>query len=176
MNNAMVIPARLQDAAAIAAIYNQGIIRRRSTLQTDPATTEGMRQRIVDGQSRHPLLVAWLDNTVIGWASLSAYSTRPYYAGVGECSVYVDEHWQGHGVGRLLLDDLVARASTLGYWKLMALVFADNTPSLALCRTAGFREVGVLQRHGCLAGRWMDVVLLERGLTAATGYSSLPSR
>jgi phosphinothricin acetyltransferase len=61
-----------------------------------------------------------------------------------------------------LLDALVATARERGYWKLVSRIFPFNTPSRALCRACGFREVGVYEKHGVLRGEWTDVVIVER--------------
>lgn len=65
-------------------------------------------------------------------------------------------------VGRRLLDALCATAERRGYYKVSSRVFACNAASRAPHRAAGFREVGVQQRHGRLDGVWHDVVLVER--------------
>jgi len=54
----------------------------------------------------------------------------------------------------MLLQALIASVAALGYWNLVSRVFPDNAASRALCRSCGFREVGVYLRHGRLAGRW----------------------
>jgi phosphinothricin acetyltransferase len=56
---------------------------------------------------------------------------------------------------------LIAEAERRGYWKLVSRVFPENEASLALCRSLGFREVGVYRRHGRLDGEWRDVVIVE---------------
>ena len=58
-------------------------------------------------------------------------------------------------------------AARLGYWKLIAKLFTDNRPSIALGRACGFRDVGVHLRHGRLDGRWRDVLVTERLLGPA---------
>jgi phosphinothricin acetyltransferase len=89
------------------------------------------------------------------------------YAGVGEVSVYVGAEARGRGVGRALLQALVEGSESAGLWTLQAGIFPENSPSLALHRAAGFREIGVRDRIGKMAvgpmqGRWRDVILFER--------------
>jgi phosphinothricin acetyltransferase len=67
-----------------------------------------------------------------------------------------------------VLEALVAASAQRGFWKLVSRVFSENTASRAMCRAAGFREVGVYVRHGRLDGRWRDCVIVERLLGAAT--------
>jgi L-amino acid N-acyltransferase YncA len=76
--------------------------------------------------------------------------------------VYLDHTARRRGVGRRLVEALVEAARERGYWKLVSRIFPFNTASRALCRACGFREVGVYEKHGCLGGQWLDVVIVER--------------
>lgn len=98
----------------------------------------------------------------MGWAGLSGYRPRDCYAGIGEFSVYLDTAVRGQGIGRRLLEALIDVARAQGYWKLLSRIFLFNTASRALCRSVGFREVGIYEKHGQLEGRWLDVVIVER--------------
>jgi len=100
---------------------------------------------------------------VVGWTALGGYSGRKVYSGVAWESVYVAESARGGGVGRSLLEALIAASEAAGYWTLLAGVLAENVGSLALHERVGFRRIGVQRRLGQDArGRWRDVVLLER--------------
>src|SRR3954454_9136532 len=102
---------------------------------------------------------------VLGWVAVSAVSTRAVYAGVVEHSVYVDPAARGRGVGRALLDALIASTEAAGIWTIQSGVFPENTASLALHHAAGFRAVGIRERigrHESLGNRWRDVVFIER--------------
>ena len=76
--------------------------------------------------------------------------------------MYLDQTARGRGVGRQLVEALVEAARERGYWKLVSRIFPFNTASRALCHACGFREVGVYEKHGCLDGQWLDVVIVER--------------
>nr|WP_085985695.1 GNAT family N-acetyltransferase [Longispora albida] len=102
------------------------------------------------------------EGTVLGWAALTAYSSRPVYAGVAELGIYVDPRAQGRGVGGALLGALVEATEAAGIWTLQAGVFPENTASLTLHERAGFRVLGVHEKLGCQRGRWRDVIRLER--------------
>jgi L-amino acid N-acyltransferase YncA len=159
-------PARPIDAPAIAAIYNQGIAEHSSTFETTLRSAEDMLERI-QAAARFPVLVAVDSNDVVlGWAGLSPYRARSCYSGVAEFSIYIDAQARGRGAGKLLLNGLIEEASTLGYWKLLSRVFPFNAASRALCRTCGFREVGVYEKHAKLDGSWLDVVIVERLIPA----------
>ncbi|MEP6620112.1 MAG: arsinothricin resistance N-acetyltransferase ArsN1 family A [bacterium] len=154
--------AQVQDAEAVAEIYNQGIVGRSATFETEPRTAADRRRVIETPGDRYPILVAEMDGVIAGWASLSEHSSRACYRGIAECSVYVHAEHHGRGAGRALMDALVTEAARLGYWKLVSRAFLFNEASRAMCRRAGFREVGVYERHARLDDQWLDVVIVER--------------
>jgi L-amino acid N-acyltransferase YncA len=99
---------------------------------------------------------------VLGWAALSPVSARRVYAGVAEVSVYVAAAARGRGVGKALLRMLIEESERHGAWTLQAGIFPENTASIAMHKSCGFREVGVRRRIGKLGNTWRDVLLLER--------------
>jgi phosphinothricin acetyltransferase len=99
---------------------------------------------------------------VIAFASSSEYRARQCYAGIAEFSVYVARAHRGRGAGRVALDALIESARQAGFWKLLSRIFVENAASRALVARAGFREVGVYERHGRLNDQWRDVVIVER--------------
>lgn len=152
-------PAHPDDAAAIAAIYNQGIAERIATFETRPRRPEEILQWF-DG--RHPLVVVETEGRVVAFASTAPYRARECYAGVAEFSVYVAPEWRRRGAGRAAMLALIEVAAAAGFWKLVSRVFVENRASRALLRSLGFREVGIYQRHARLDGIWRDVVIVER--------------
>lgn len=152
--------ARVDDAAAIAEIYNEGIADRVATFETTPRTSEQIAKWF-DGQ--HPIVVAEDDaGAVVAFGSTSGYRDRECYAGVAEFSVYVARACRGTGAGRVALTALVDAATTAGLWKLVSRIFPENAASRTLMARMGFREVGIYQRHGKLDGAWRDCVIVER--------------
>lgn len=155
-------PVRMDDAAAIAEIYNQGIEARIATYETVLRTPADIEENIRNAKDRFPYLVAEIDGTVLGWASVSSYRPRDCYRGIGEFSIYVHEDARGKGVGKVLLPALMAAAEEAGFWKLLSRVFLFNTGSRKLCAAFGFREVGLYEKHAKLDDEWLDVVIVER--------------
>jgi phosphinothricin acetyltransferase len=153
-------PATAADAAAIAAIYNEGIDGRTATFVTEHATPDTI-ERWLAGD--HPVVVVTDGEEVLGYANASTYRPgRPFYNGIAEFSVYVARSARRRGVGRIALQALEDAWAERGGWKLVSRIFPQNTPSLALMRAAGFREVGVYERHGKLDGEWRNCVIVEK--------------
>ena len=159
-----VRPAAAGDAAAIAAIYNEGLQDRVATFETRLRTASDIAASL---DAPLPCLVAEEDGAVLGFARVSPYSDRCVYEGVGEHGVYVARAARGRGLGVLLLRALCSAAEESGLYKLTSRIFTDNAASRAVHVAAGFEEVGIQRRHGRLDGEWKDCVLVERLLGAA---------
>jgi L-amino acid N-acyltransferase YncA len=156
------------DAAAIAAIYNEGIAERIATFETEPRTAEQIATQLRDKGDRFPTVVAEHEGRVVAWAGAGPYRARPAYAGVAEHSVYVVRSARGQGAGRVVLDALCRAYAERGFWKIVSRIFPENTASLALHERCGFRVVGTYRRHGKLEGEWRDCVIVERLLDDVT--------
>jgi|SRR5579871_4434145 len=157
--------ARVSDAAAIAAIYNEGIADRIATFETEPRTPDQI-ERWFDGD--HPIVVVeTTDGSVAAFASTSGYRARACYAGIAEFSVYVGRRHRRTGAGRVAMSALIDAATTAGLTKLLSRIFPENAASLGLMARMGFRIVGTYRRHGKLDGQWRDCVIVERLLGEA---------
>jgi L-amino acid N-acyltransferase YncA len=159
--------AALPDAAAIAAIYNQGIAERIATFETEPRTAAQVAAQLTEKSDHFPTIVVECEGRILAFAGAGPYRSRPCYAGVAEHSVYVDPAARGRGAGRAALQALIAAYEARGFWKLVSRIFPENRASLALHERTGFRTVGTYRRHARLDGEWRDCVIVERLLGAA---------
>ncbi len=149
---------RESDWPAVRKIYLEGIATGDATFQTEaPEWPERDANHLP-----HSRLVAHQEDVIAGWAALSAVSRRACYSGVAAVSIYVATAHCGQGLGRSLLDALVAESEAKDIWTLQAGIFPENLPSSALHERLGFRRIGVRERIGQRDGRWRDTVLLER--------------
>lgn len=165
---------READGPAVLRIYQEGIDGGQATFQAglpDWSTwTAGhlAAGRLVAEEQVPP--EGESGGMILGWAALSPVSARPVYAGIAEVSIYVAAATQGRGVGSCLLAALIEASEAAGIWTLQAGTFPENDASIALHQRHGFRVLGTRERpgrmtHGPFAGRWRDVVLLERRST-----------
>ncbi|MFC7547811.1 GNAT family N-acetyltransferase [Plantactinospora sp. GCM10030261] len=159
MSDITVRPMAATDADRVLEIYQMGLDGGQASFETTAPTWAAFDTgRLPD----HRFVAVDDTDRRLGWVAVAPISTRAVYAGVVEHSVYVDPGDQGRGVGRLLLQALVASTEAAGIWTIQSGIFPENAASLALHRRAGFRDVGVRERIGRHHGRWRDVVLLER--------------
>ncbi|MDZ4179397.1 MAG: N-acetyltransferase family protein [Coriobacteriia bacterium] len=149
------------DATAIADIYNHYILESTVTFHIDPVTPEEREAWLSHHGESYPVVVAQCDGVVEGWGSLSPWGERPGWCHTVEISVYVAPDARGHGIGPLLTQHLLQRASLVGHHAVMSQIVSDNTASLAMAERAGFVRVGHMREVGRKFDRWLDVVLLE---------------
>jgi phosphinothricin acetyltransferase len=146
------------DWEQVRQIYLEGIKSANSTFETDAPSWE----RWDEGHHTFARFVARDGNDVLGWAALSPVSKRTVYRGVAEVTVYIAETARGQGIGRTLLEALIAESERNGIWTLQASIFPENTASAQLHLRCGFREVGRRERIAMLNGVWRDTLLFER--------------
>ncbi|HEY7697039.1 MAG TPA: GNAT family N-acetyltransferase [Vicinamibacteria bacterium] len=147
-----------EDWPQVRSIYEEGIATNQATFEAEaPSWEEWDSAHLPSGR-----LVARENDLLLGWGALSPVSRRRCYAGVAEVSVYVRESARGRGVGRALLDHLIAASEAQGIWTLQGATFPENTASLRLQERCGFRVVGRRERIGRMNGVWRDTVLTER--------------
>jgi len=151
-------PLAPEDWETVRAIYLAGIATGDATFETAAPTWDEWDRAHLPA----PRLVATDGEHVVGWAALSAVSARAVYAGVAEVSVYVAPARGGQGIGRALLKRLVRESEQSGIWTLQASVFPQNSASISLHKSCGFREVGTRERIGKMQAVWRDTILLER--------------
>jgi L-amino acid N-acyltransferase YncA len=141
----------------VARIYRAGLATGHATFETDVPSWEAWDTGHLD----EPRLVAEIGGRVVGWLAVAPVSHRPVYRGVVEHSVYVDEAARGRGVGRALLEALVAAAPGFGIWTIQTSIIDTNEGSLTLHERLGFRVVGRRERIAQRDGVWRDTLLLE---------------
>ena len=159
--------AERRDAAEIRAIHNHYVTESTALFDMVPRTLDEQVQWIDEHSGAHPAVVAVVRGEddadhVVGFGSLSPFRPRPAYATSVEDSVYLLAEYQGRGVGRMLLEDLLRLAELHGFHSVIARIAGDNDPSIALHSACGFEIVGTEREVGRKFGRWLDVVEMQR--------------
>jgi phosphinothricin acetyltransferase len=150
------------DAKAVLAIYQAGMDGGNASFEHTAPTWQSFDASKL---AEHRFVALDEQDMVLGWVAVSPVSNRAVYAGVVEHSVYVDPTAHGRGIGRALLQALFASTEAAGIWTIQSGIFPENTASLALHTSCGFRVLGVRERigrHASQGNRWRDVVFIER--------------
>ena len=162
-----VRPAVLADIPAITTIYDGAVRTGTASFELEPPGEAEMARRFTAlGDSGHPYLAAVdADGTLLGYAYAGAFRPRIAYRYTVENSIYVSPDAQKRGVGRALMEALIAECETRGFRQMVAVIGdSANAGSIALHRACGFYDVGVLRATGLKFGRWIDTVLMQRDL------------
>ena len=160
----MIRNARLSDVDAVTEIYNEAILTTTATFDTAPKSISKRLEWLKSHGKRHPVIVAELDGTVVGWASLSRWSDRSAYDDTAETSFYVNSRYQGRGFGRKLKEAIIDEARRLQFHTLIARIAEGGDASLHLNESFGFVHVGTLKEVGRKFGRLLDVHILQKML------------
>jgi L-amino acid N-acyltransferase YncA/DNA-binding transcriptional ArsR family regulator len=153
-----------EDWPAVRRIYGEGIATGVATFDT----TVPSRASLDAAWLPDHRWIAELDGQVVGWTALSPTSTREYYAGVAESSVYVADGLRGRGIGKALIRHQVIAADEAGLWTLHTAILTENRAGIALHHAAGYRTVGIRERIAQRNGTWHDTVLMERRADTVT--------
>jgi L-amino acid N-acyltransferase YncA len=157
--------AEQRDADALRAIYNCEVRDSTVTFDMVERSVEDQRAWIERHAGAHAAIVGVDEaETVIGFASLSAYRPRAAYSPTVEDSVYVHRDCRDRGYGRLLLEELLRRGRDHGFHTVIARIVGGHETSIGLHRRCGFEHAGVEREVGRKFNRWLDVVLMQRML------------
>ena len=169
-------PSTDADIAAITAIYAHHVLHGTGTFETTPPTVDDMTGRRADVLSKGlPYLVVEDASGVLGFAYCNWFKPRPAYRYSAEDSIYLAPTAHGKGLGRLLLEELMAQAERAGVRKLIAVIGdSANQGSVGVHKACGFQPVGVLANCGWKFDRWLDVVLMDRVIGA--GSTTAPAQ
>jgi L-amino acid N-acyltransferase YncA len=173
-------PGSDADMATITAIYTHHVLHGTGTFETTPPNEQDMAAWRADVLSKDlPYLVIETEDGVMGFAYCNWFKPRPAYRFSAEDSIYLAPAAHGKGLGRLLLEELMAQAERAGVCKLIAVIGdSANLGSVGAHKACGFNHVGVLTNCGWKFDRWLDVVLMDRviGLGSTQAPTQAPSQ
>ncbi|MDM4763858.1 N-acetyltransferase family protein [Galbitalea sp. SE-J8] len=157
--------AEERDLDAILAIHNRAI-RESTALWTDDEVPRADREEWFARQAEDgsPILVAEVDGDVAGYASYAQWRSKHGYRFSVEDSIYLADGHRGRGYGRVLLTELIDRATAAGHHVMLADIEAGNVASIGLHESLGFVRSGLLPQIGFKFGRWLDLAILTRTL------------
>jgi L-amino acid N-acyltransferase YncA len=167
----LVRPSRDSDVEAMLTIYRHHIRRGIEDSVDDNGTPEpddlhDRRKNLRN--TRLPHLVATCGGEVVGYAYVVLFRKRPAYRYTVKHSIYVHREYLGHGVGRLLMQELIDTCAAAGFRQIIGYIDADNTASIAIHEKFGFCRVGLLRGVAYRYGRWADTIMVQRSLAAGS--------
>ncbi len=153
--------ATVEDLPEIIKIYNEAIKDGISTADSKVVTTEEKMEWFNEHDELHPILVKEYHGRIIAWISI-----QPFYANLfayrhsARINIFIDKNFQGKKLGQQFLTEAIEEAKEHNIKTLLALIFADNIPSLKLFKKLGFKEWGNLSRVATIDKTDKDLLVL----------------
>ncbi|MDR2136022.1 MAG: GNAT family N-acetyltransferase [Treponema sp.] len=160
-------PVCPEDAPAIAGIYNYYIAHTAVTFEEEPLGAETMAGRIAETAGPYPWFVWEEGGEIVGYAYAHAWHRRAAYRFAAEDSIYLKPGWERRGIGRRLLERVIAELRQTGLHVLMSVITVPNAASVGLHENLAFKKVGQFTQIGYKLGTWLDVGYWELILNAA---------
>src|SRR5687768_16812526 len=115
--------ATADDIAAVTAIYADAVLTGTASYEIEPPDMAEMARRFAAlASDGFPSIVADGAGGVLGYAYAGPFRARPAYRYLVEDSVYIAAEARGRGLGRALLDRLVALSSERGFRQMVAVI------------------------------------------------------
>ena len=185
MPAATLRPAVLADLPAIQRIYAHHVLHGFASFEEiPPDVTELTRRWSAIVAAGLPYFCA-VDGAVktggseggallLGYAYAGPYRPRSAYRFCVEDSIYVAPGATGRGIGRALLEALIARCGEIGKRQMIAVIGdSANAGSVGVHAKCGFQMIGTHRNVGLKFGRWLDTVMMQRAL--GEGGSTVPT-
>jgi len=167
--------AAAADIPVITAIYAHAVQYGTATFEIEAPDEAEMADRLRTlAEGGFPYLAAEIDGAVRGYAYAGLYRTRAAYRYTLEGSICIAPDFHGRGIGRALIERLLADAAARGFRQMIAVIGdSGQIASIALHRAAGFRMVGTFEAVGFKFGRRLDSVVMQRPLGPGASIAPL---
>ena len=150
-------------AGAILDIFNDAIVNSTALYDYQPRKPESMVGWFQARQALGAPVIGAVDDagTLLGFTSYGTFRAWPAYKYTIEHSIYVDARFRGHGLGRVLLREIMAAAQDQDYHVMVGGIDAANAISIKLHESLGFSHCGTVRHAGFKFGRWLDLAFYQ---------------
>ena len=160
--------ATQNDLPAIMDIYNDAVLNTTAIWNDVLVDLENRTEWFNARKDRgFPVIVAIKDGAVVGYASYGDWRAFDGYRHTREHSIYVHKDGRGAGIGKQLMQALIEHAKGNDVHVLIGAIEAENTASIRLHESLGFRVAGRFSEVGTKFGRWLDLTCMELKLPIA---------
>jgi phosphinothricin acetyltransferase len=154
--------AVIEDIAGITKVYNEAILKTNATFDTKEKKLDEQILWFKRHGPKNPIIVAEKDGLILGWAALSKYDKKCAYINTVEISLYIKQQFQGQGIGKKLMNEIIQQGEKAGIHSIVARITAGNNISIDLHKSVGFEIVGVMREIGYKFNEWLDVCFMQK--------------
>ena len=154
--------ATISDLPDILYIINNAIETSTSDYRYDTISITELHPWYEEHKTNNePVLVAIMDELVVGYASYCQFRKRIGFQYSVEHSIYCHHNYQGKGIGKLLMKELIITAKKQKIHTMVACIDSDNANSIAFHKKLGFQHVGQMKEVGYKFGRYLDMTFMQ---------------
>ena len=162
-------PYQTEDTQAILDITNYNILHSTALYDYNIRTYEQQKAILDDKLAKNfPVIVAEANGQVVGFGMYSEFRFREAYKFTVEHSVYAHPNYQGKGIGKILLTELIRLAKAQNLHTMIGVIDAENTGSISFHEKLGFEQVGFIKESGYKFDRWLHSVFMQLMLDSET--------
>ncbi len=155
-------PYQTKHTQAILDIINYNILNSTALYDYNIRSYEQQRVLLEDKINKNfPVIVAECDDKVLGFGMYGEFRFKEAYKYTVEHSVYVSNKYNGKGIGKLLLAELIQIAKKQNLHTMIAVIDAENQSSVDFHEKFGFKTVGIIKESGYKFDRWLDSVFMQ---------------
>ena len=153
--------ADISDAGIIREIYNEHIRIGGSTMDRVNKTITEIEVWFKEFNNRELIVLLENQGRVIGWGIIKKYSDREGYSKACETAIYLRSTETRKGYGSMMKKWIIDKCRDLGYYHLVAKIFALNKASIEYNLKLGYEIVGTQNKIGYVDGEWQDVTIMQ---------------
>ena len=151
-----------KDTQAILDIINHTILHSTALYDYNIRSYEQQKTILEEKISKNfPVIVAELNGQLVGFGMYSEFRFREANKFTVEHSVYVNKDFHSKGIGKLLLQELIALARKQNLHTMIAVIDAENQSSIEFHEKFGFKTVGIIKESAYKFDRWLDSVFMQ---------------
>ena len=139
------------------AIYNYYVVNTTYTLFEEPLNGFGMKNILYFNDIRSGAFTILLDNRIVGHITLTKYKIREVYKDTGEVAIYLDKNFLHRGIGKEALKYIENFAIEKKYHTLIANISSDNTSSIKLFESFGYKKCAHFKEIAKKFGSYLDI-------------------
>ncbi len=150
------------DVPSILAIINHEITHSTAVYDYSERTLKVQQEWFEKKKNEGmPVIVAERGGEVLGYGTYGIFRPWDAYRFSVEHSIYISKEFQGRGIGKLIMKELIRLAKEQGYHTMVAGLDADNKSSYGFHKRFGFVEVGTFKEVGYKFDQWLDLILMQ---------------